>query len=293
MSEWDRLTGSALASFVGPFPHRPFLEIVAEHGASGDICIVGNGSNSIALVVSEGAARFVGDHHLTDYHSPLGVDTDELVALLLADLGGVGLDLDSLPQEAADPLFAAFEAEGRTVIRTADESCRVLELTGAEPEGWESVLRSKDRHEVRRKRRRYEAARGAPEFATGREHFSAFVRLHRSSAGDKGGFMTDQMEGFFEDLLRLPTARLDVLRRADEVEAAAVGFEDDDGYYLYNSAYDVNLADLSPGIILTDFLINRAVMEGKGRFDFLKGAEDYKRRLGAVERPLFRLDVAA
>ncbi|MEE8497357.1 MAG: GNAT family N-acetyltransferase, partial [Acidimicrobiia bacterium] len=207
--------------------------------------------------------------------------------------GPVRFDLDSLPQEAADPLLYAFEAAGRTVIQTADESCRVLELAGADPEGWESVLRSKDRHEVRRKRRRYEAARGAPEFATGREHFSAFVGLHRSSAGDKGDFMTDRMEGFFEDLLRLPTARLDVLRRADEVEAAAVGFEDDDGYYLYNSAYDVNLADLSPGIILTDFLINRAVMEGKGRFDFLKGTEDYKRRLGAVERPLFRLDVAA
>ncbi len=293
MSDWDRLTGSALASFVGPFPHRPFLEVAAEHGASGDICIVGDGLNAIALVVSEGVARFVGDHHLTDYHSPLGVDTDELVALLMADLGGVRFDLDSLPHEAADPLLSAFEAAGRTVIRSADESCRVLELVGADAEGWESVLRSKDRHEVRRKRRRYETARAVPEFSTGTEHFRAFVGLHRSSAGDKGDFMTDRMEGFFEDLLQLPTARLDVLRHGDEVEAAAIGFDDDDGYYLYNSAYDVDLADLSPGIILTDFLIKRAVVEGKGRFDFLKGTEAYKRRLGAVERPLFRLEVAA
>lgn len=293
MSGWDRLTGNPLAPYVGPFPHRPFLEVAVQHGASGDICIVGDGVNSMALVVSEGVARFVGDHHLTDYHSPLGVDMEELVTLLLAGLGGVRFDLDSLPPEAADPLLAAFEAAGRTVVRSTDESCRVLELAGADPEGWESVLRSKDRHEVRRKRRRYETARGAPEFATGREHFSAFVGLHRRSIGDKGDFMTDQMEGFFGDLLQLPAARLDVLQRADEVVAAAVGFEDDDGYYLYNSAYDVSLASLSPGIILIDFLISRAVADGKGRFDFLKGTEIYKRRLGAVERPLFRLEVAA
>ena len=293
MSGWDRLTGDPLAPFVGPFPHRPFLEAAAEHGASGDICIVADGSNSIALVVSAGVARFVGDHHLTDYHSPLGADTEELVALLLADLGGVRFDLNSLPREAADPLISAFEAAGRAVVQSADESCRVLQLAGADPEGWESLLRSKDRHEVRRKRRRYETARGVPEIATGREHFDAFVGLHRSSAGDKGDFMTDQIEGFFGELLRLPTARLDVLQSSDGVEAAAVGFEDDDGYYLYNSAYDLDLADLSPGIILTDFLISRAVANGKGRFDFLKGAEDYKRRLGAVDRPLFRLEVAA
>jgi CelD/BcsL family acetyltransferase involved in cellulose biosynthesis len=292
MNGWGRLTGASLAPSVGPFPHRRFLELAAEHGASGDICIVGDGANSIALVVSNGVARFVGDHHLTDYHSPLGFDMEELVALLLADLGGVRYDLDSLPGEAAEPLLAAFEAAGRTVVQSADESCRVIELAGADPEGWESVLRSKDRHEVRRKRRRYESARGTPEFATGREHVGDFVELHRSSVGDKGDFMTDQMERFFGDLLRVPTARLDVLQRDGRIEAAAVGFEDDSGYYLYNSAYDINLADQSPGFILIDHLISRAVAGGKGRFDFLKGAEVYKRRLGAVERPLFRLQVA-
>jgi len=293
MSGWGRLTGDSLALFVGPFPHRPFLELAAEHGATGDICIVGDGSPSVALVVSDGVARFVGEHHLTDYHSPLGVDMEELVALLSANLRGVRYDLDSLPEEAAAPLFAAFEAAGRTVVRSADESCRVLDLAGADPEEWESLLRSKDRHEVRRKRRRYESARGAPEFATGREHLDDFVGLHRSSAGDKGDFMTDQMERFFGELLQLPTARLDVLQRHGGVVAAAVGFEDDDGYYLYNSAYDIDLADQSPGIILIDHLISRAVADGKRRFDFLKGAEVYKRRLGAVERPLFRLEVAA
>jgi len=291
MTGWDRFVGTPLAPLVGPFPLRPFLEVCATHGAS-DTCIVADGSNAMALVVSEDVARFVGDHHLTDYHSPLGTGTEDLVALLIADLGAMRFDLDSLPAEAAGPLAAAFEAVGRPVAWSADEPCWVLELGDADSQGWESLLRSKDRHEVRRKRRRPETARGAPTVATGPEHFDAFVALHRSSAGDKGDFMTDRMEGFFADLLQLPTARLDVLHLDGEVEAAALGFEDDHGYYLYNSAYDAAQADLSPGLILVDRLITRTARQGKDRFDFLKGVEAYKRRLGAVERPLYRLEVS-
>ncbi len=292
MNEWDRLAGAPLAPFVGPFPHRPFLEVCAAHDG-GDVHVVADGSNAAALVVAGAAVRFVGAAHLTDYHSPLGTDTGDLVAMMATEFGGLRFELDSLPQEAARPLAASFEAEGRSTILEADEPCRVLQLGGADPQGWESLLRSKDRHEVRRKRRRYEAARGAPEVAAGSEHFDAFVALHRSAVGEKGDFMTDQMEAFFADLVRLPAARLDVLHRDGDVEAATLGFEDDDGYYLYNSAYDASLADLSPGIILTDHLIARAARMGRGRFDFLKGTESYKRRLGAVERPLYRLVVAA
>lgn len=292
MTRWELLVGAPLAPFVGPFPHRPFLEVCAEHGA-GDVQVVADVSNAMALIVSRGVARFAGDPHLTDYHSPLGPGTEELVALLIADLGAVRFDLDSLPSEAAGPLAAAFETAGRAVTCSPDEPSRVLDLGGADLDGWETLLRSKDRHEVRRKRRRYAEARGTPDVAAGPEHFDTFVALHQSSANGKGDFMTDRMEAFFADLLRLSTARLDVLQRDGEVAAAAVGFEDDDGYYLYNSAFDSALADLSPGIVLIDHLIARTVRQGKGRFDFLKGSEPYKRRLGAVERPLYRLEVSA
>ena len=279
MSRWNRLVGTPLAPFTGPFPYRPFLEICAAK-STGEVRVVTDGSGAIALVLAGDTVRLAGDRHLTDYHSPLGAETRNLVATMIAELDGMRFELDSLPQEAAGPLAASFEAEGRSPILEADESCRVLQLDGADPENWESLLRSKDRHEVRRKRRRYEEVRGVPEVAAGLEHFDAFVALHRSAIGDKGDFMTDRMEAFFCDLLRLPTARLDVL----------VG--DNDGYYLYNSAYDSSLADLSPGIILIDSLIARTVLRGRTRFDFLKGTESYKRRLGAIERPLYRLEVA-
>jgi len=291
MTAWDRLVGVPLAPAVGPFPQRPFLEACAR-GGSEDSLVVSDGESAMAVVVTEGVVRFVGERHLTDYHSPLGSDTDALVALLVSEVGALPFSLDSLPQEAADPLAAAFGAVGRSVDQMADESCHVIDLGETDGVAWESLLRSKHRHEVRRKRRRYEEARGAPDFGSGPDHFESFVALHRLSRGDKAGFMTEAMEGFFADLLLLPGARLDVLLRDGEVVAAAFGFEDADGYYLYNSAYDHDVADLSPGIILIDHLIGRTLSRGLGRFDFLKGEEIYKQRLGAQQRPLVRLEVA-
>ena len=103
--------------------------------------------------------------------------------------------------------------------------------------------------------------------------------------------MTDEMELLFAALLTMPEARLDVLLSPTGVAAAAFGFEHAHGYSLYNSAYDSALAEVSPGIVLTDRLIGRALEAGHARFDFLKGDEVYKRRLGAVVRPLTHLTV--
>ena len=66
-----------------------------------------------------------------------------------------------------------------------------------------------------------------------------------------------------------------------------VGYSDEDCYYLYNSSFDPAHSALSPGVVLLSSLIERAIGEGLTRFDFLKGDETYKRRLGAVYRPLY------
>jgi CelD/BcsL family acetyltransferase involved in cellulose biosynthesis len=289
MTDWDRLVGTPLAPYTDPFPNRAFLEIVAEYGPAQPE-VLATGDASVAVVVADGTARLAGEHHLTDYHSPLGSDIDQL-AHAMSGLDAEHLDLDSLPAEAATVLESGLTAAGRSVIRHDDEPTRFIDLTIAESEDWESILRSKERHEVRRKRRRYEASLGEPELSEGRDYFDQFVALHRSAMGDKGGFMTEEMEAFFAALLELPETRLDVLLAPDGVGAAAFGFEHARGYSLYNSAYDAALSEVSPGIVLTDRLIARSLHAGQERFDFLKGDEVYKRRLGAVERPLVRLTV--
>jgi CelD/BcsL family acetyltransferase involved in cellulose biosynthesis len=289
MTDWNDLIGTPWAPHTGPFPQPGFLRVWSRHRAVDPLVVAADGA-AAAFVVEPDAVRFAGEHHLTDYHSPLGRVTGVVIDRL-ADAAPLPLDFDSLPAEAADPLAAVVAEAGYTVTRTADEeSCQVVDISDAPADGWEEILRSKDRHELRRKRRRYLAGRGEPQVDSGREYFDAFVDLHRESEGAKGRFMTEEMAAFFADLLGSGGGRLDVLHDGDRVAAAAVGFEDDEAYYLYNSAFDRDLGELSPGIVLIDALVTRAVAAGRTRFDFLKGGEVYKRRLGATERPLYRIE---
>lgn len=284
-----------VAAAVGPFPGRAFVTAWWEHAARSDhLMIADDGQALLALVRDGDVVRFAGDADLTDYHSPLGAGVPDLVVSLVGSLGpGVTLSLDSMPAEAVDVIVKGLAAAGLKSAVSDHEVAAVLDLP-SDPDAYLADLGKKQRHEVRRKRRRFTEALGPPRFARGGPaEMEAFVRMHRAAAGEKGDFMTPEMEVFFSALLADAGARLDVLYGdGDEPVAAAVAFEDDDAYYLYNSAYDPAMAEASPGIVLVTGLIDRAIRSGKPRFDFLKGDEQYKFRLGAEARQLYVVEAA-
>jgi CelD/BcsL family acetyltransferase involved in cellulose biosynthesis len=105
--------------------------------------------------------------------------------------------------------------------------------------------------------------------------------------------MTNEMEAFFAALHRDAGGVIDFLVAGGRHVAAAFGFEDEDTYYLYNSGFDTAHAGASPGIVLVELLMRQAVSSGRDRFDFLKGEETYKFRLGASARPLYRVAAEA
>lgn len=279
------------ADLVGPFPRRPFLEAWWRHRGRGDALILSSPTALLAAFrLPDGAVELMGEADLTDYHSPLGAGAADLVAGLLSSLApGTLFRFDSLPEEAAAVVAAGAVRAGVTAAPLKRHAVAVvLDL----PESYEEYLGGldgKERHEVRRKRRRFEAAYGAARLvAAGPGGLPAFATMHRSAAGAKGGFLTEPMEAFFSDLLRIEGARLDLLAGADGVPvAAAFGFQDDRAYYLYNSAYEPAAAGASPGVVLVDLLVQQAIAAGLDRFDFLKGDEPYKFRLGGRARPLF------
>lgn len=169
------------------------------------------------------------------------------------------------------------------------------------PETWEAYLgglTKKDRHELRRKFRRLEAA-GLVDVSTispdqfSRSDLADFVRLHRLSGDAKAAFMTPAMERFFGAMLAcfIPTgqARLTFLR-VDEVRVAAtISFDDGNAFQLYNSGYDPAYAHLSVGLLLKALCLREAIAQGRSVFDFLQGGEPYKYDLGAVDSPIDRL----
>lgn len=281
-----------VARLTGPFPRRPFLETWWRHRGEGEVLFAESPTALLPARLGPGGLEFMGEADLTDYHSPLGTGADGLVADLLSGLGeGTPFCFDSLPEEAAVVVAAGVGRGGREVHCRRHGLAAVLDLPASYDE-YLAGLDGKERHELRRKQRRFSAAYGESRLVdAGRAGLRTFAALHRAARGPKGGFLSEGIEAFFADLLDLEGAYLGLLvPEGREPVAAAFGFRDDRAYYLYNSAYDPVAAAASPGVMLVDLLVRRCLTEGLSRLDLLKGDEAYKFRLGARARPLFAVE---
>ncbi len=293
LTEWSNepFEHAPIANGVGPFPHRSFLETWWQHMAGEDrLALVTSGDGTLALRESDGRVLFCGDPDLTDYHSPLG-EASTCIRAAAEAFTGRKYSLDSLPEEAATNLHGALDDNGHPHAVARDGVTIVIDLQDGD-DGWLAGLRKKDRHEIRRKLRNFSAALGEPTLdrRSDSDAVAAFAALHRSSPGVKGGFMRPDREAFFADLVSRAGGSVEILSVGGDVVAAAFGFARDDGYYLYNSAYALDAADSSPGIVLLATLIDALIEEGVPKLDLLKGDEPYKLRLGGNPRRLYRIE---
>ncbi len=281
---------AATAPLTGPFPGRDWLRTWWSHRGAGELLIADTGDGLLPLTLDDGHLRFAGEADLTDYHSPLGDNCAPAIALILDVLPvGTSIDLDSLPEEAANQLATALRSTGLETQIAQHEVTAVLEL----PDTFEQYLAGlpkKERHELRRKRRRFDNELGSSvvERWSGKEAVALFATFHRLSSGDKGEFMTEDMEMFFLALHTEAGGVVDVLLDGSGRPASAMfSFEDATGFYLYNSAFEPELRMHSPGNVMLSHLIERSIEQGRRVFDFLKGDEAYKFRLGAQPRALY------
>jgi CelD/BcsL family acetyltransferase involved in cellulose biosynthesis len=110
----------------------------------------------------------------------------------------------------------------------------------------------------------------------------------RISRDDKDEFLTPTMEGFFRDLATtfadLGLARLSTLKLDGVGVAMVFAFENEDTTFLYNSGYHPAFAHLAVGLLSKAEAIRDAIARGKRTFDFLRGEEEYKKRLGGEAR---------
>jgi CelD/BcsL family acetyltransferase involved in cellulose biosynthesis len=280
-----------LAADIGPFADPVFLEVAHRHHGRGPLVDVVGPGGRVVLEEVEGVLAGVGHRDVVDYRSPLGDGAADLLVELTSERP---LTLDSVPEDTARALAEVLAAAGRSVEVSPSDRTAILELP-ATADDWLAAIGKKERHETRRKRRRYEAEVGTVAIGTFDRpgpRLDEFVALHRTAPGDKGSFMTDPMADYFSDLLSLDGWSIRALLDPEGVMVAAgFGATVDGGYYLYNSAFDVARADASPGVVLVAALVEAGIDEGLVRFDFLKGDEAYKYRLGAVARQLADLNV--
>ena len=205
---------------------------------------------------------------------------------------------------AMDALAAAFGQReiryGWTLNIEREDVCPVAALpAGGTIDDYLGALGKKERHEIRRKVRRAEAVGDVvlADSADPLADLPAFIDLHQKRWGADGLFPDtpggEQSRHFFRRLFELFGAdgplHLAFLTVGGKRIAAGVSFETDDAVMYYNAGVDPEARDLSPGVVMVERYVRRAIERGATRMDFLRGDEPYKYEWGAGDEPIQRL----
>lgn len=258
------------------------------------------------LQVKGSAASFIGHKDVFDYIDFITVASMEkdffnILLDYLKSNGIVNLDLGPLRPDATvmQHLVEIAVVRGYSVETNQEDVFVELPL----PPTWDDYLEElggKERHELRRKMKRLLTAgsidfRIAGDAASIKSVEDDFFRLFPRSRSKKGTFMTETMSRFFHILIKALTEakvmRFGILSLGNKILAMVLCFDYNGVVYLYNSAYDPGSSELSPGLLSKAFYIQDSIEQGKRIFDFLKGSEDYKYRMGGRETPIYRVKI--
>lgn len=295
-----------------PFVLPPWLKVWWEafgEGWTPLLCSVRRGREVhgvAALMHHEDRAAFLGSPDVCDYLDfpvAAGKEGGFFRALIqhLRQLGIRRLDLGAVRHDAA--VMKGFLPVAASLgCRIAYEQVEVsveMDL----PSTWDEFLAGltgKERHEVRRKIRRLEHAarvgvRVMEEPQAVECAMPVFLDLMRRSRAEKEVFMTPEMAAFFRALTaamaEVGLVKLFFLDLDNRPAAAALCFDYHGTVYLYNSGYDPQSRWLSAGLLNKVFSIRESIKHGRKKYDFLKGAETYKYRLGGREVPLYCCEI--
>lgn len=257
----------------------------------------------IAPLIIEGERAFLmGDSDLTDYVDFILVSGKEkhFFSALFDHLRQEHINCLDMGRVRADlPLISELKSHAESLrydlFREPAELLYKMELPGT----WEeylALLSGKKRHEVRRKLRRLHDAgdisfRVVEKKESVHEAMNIFIELFRMNRSEKDQFMSDAMESFFRLLANSMAEggllKLFFLDVNDIPVAAAMCFDYHSTMYLYNSGYDLHYRQLSPGLLCKVFSIRHSIQLRRKVFDFLKGDESYKHRLGGSSVQLY------
>jgi CelD/BcsL family acetyltransferase involved in cellulose biosynthesis len=270
--------------------------------------LAGIGSWFIQDANGERVVRTIGCVDVTDYVDVI-VDpayaeaVNEALAQFLTDNRDEYDRINLCNIQEASPTLALLpgklQANGFDVETELQEVCPVIEL----PESWEAYLEQldkKQRHEIRRKIRRAEHEATLEWYVVDEksdihEEVNKFLKLMRASHPEKAKFLDDPKNtAFFTTIVPLiyqcGWLKMSFLVVNGTPSAAYCDFDYNDRILVYNSGLlPQENAHLSAGIVLLSYNIRDAIERQRDVFDFLRGNETYKYRMGAVDTKVFKL----
>ena len=255
------------------------------------------------LMVQGKTAQIIGSPEVCDYLDfPVAPGRgQEVLRIVIRHLKQHGISLLDLgPLRADTSLFADVASEAESQGYDLKTELEDVTLEMSLPVNWEEFLQNlsgKQRHEIRRKLRRLnEAGHVKYRVFENKEEVNAsintFLDLFGSAHSQKKAFMTTKMAEFFrsltETMTELHILKLFFMSVDNAPAAAAICFDYNNTMYLYNNGYDDRFRSLSVGLLSKIFSIRESIETGRKRFEFLKGNEPYKYRLGGEPVSLCR-----
>jgi CelD/BcsL family acetyltransferase involved in cellulose biosynthesis len=248
-------------------------------------------------------------YNVSDYLDPL-VDEEmgrEAWRALLAMLAEVwdrnvrGLTLHNVrPEAPSRQLLQSLAPEfGFACEESVISNAARLKLPGT----WDEYLETLDGHErkeLRRKIRKAETQANARLVLIDQtnfeaEHLNTALDLIEAANEEKGEWLRTHVRPLMQrvgaKLAKEGRMRLHMLMLNEKPGACIIEFPYAQGPLLYNSGFDPNQRQWSPGAVTFGMLIRDSIARGAKVVDFLRGREEYKYRLGAADEPLYRLSL--
>jgi CelD/BcsL family acetyltransferase involved in cellulose biosynthesis len=171
------------------------------------------------------------------------------------------------------------------------------------PKSWDDYLASLDAHErkeIKRKIRNAQTKANLQWLTIQREDelipaLDRALAAMRQSESCKADFTDEVLVGFLRRLCPILARQgdffLDELWLEGKPSAWLLCLRSDRGPMIYNTSYEFAQRQWSPGIVGFSLAIQDAIAAGAPVFNLLRGAEEYKTRLGALDLDLFKIQL--
>lgn len=248
----------------------------------------------IPLEIDGEIAHFAGGEEIADYLDAIGPERAKVQAwqdaiVMLREKGVKKIILRNIPQDSESLHFFGTLANASI----AQEDTTPIAQLPATLDAYLETLEKKERHEYKRKIRKFEEDFPNPTISTqnGKDvRMDQLVTLMKTDRS-KQEFLTPAMEQFF---LHLPHTAEDslvqlTLSHQDKILASMVGFTLGHTFLLYNSGF---LREYQgAGFYLKAKSMKWALEQGFAEFNFLQGSERYKYELGGKDTFVYKIEI--
>ncbi|MEK6256125.1 MAG: GNAT family N-acetyltransferase [Chloroflexota bacterium] len=253
---------------------------------------------------------FLGSHEISDFLDIIAKPEDlfEFIASVFAFLSSQDcptwhiLDLYNLLEESATL------QQLEEISSKLDWTCEIDKLQAAPlislPDTWDNYLLNqlskKQRHELRRKLRKASNHVVPVDWQIVEDEqmidvtLAALFELMKQDPA-KQAFLTEAMQAQITTIAKAAAKhgwlQMAVLTVGNERAAIHLNFDYDNRIWGYNSGVDTRFRELSPGVVLLGNVLEHSIDSGREVFDFMRGDEQYKYRLGAIDRFVYRATI--